>query len=47
LIQVKGVIVVNGSPQKVPEVANPLIIGRGGCGDPCKLGERLGREVGE
>ena len=47
LIQIKGVIVVNGSSQKVPSVTNLLTIPGGRALNPGQFGEGFNRKVGE
>ena len=47
LVQVAGVVVVDGSPQEVPEVTNLTSV-RGCRGlNPAEFGQCFGREVGE
>jgi len=46
LSQVKGIIVVNGSPQKVPEVANLLTVSYGRSRNPGEFGECFAEKSG-
>ena len=47
LIQVKRVIVINGSPQKIPQVTDWLAVYGCRCLNLVQLGERLRRKVRE